>query len=91
MVVHILWAIVCILSLPTVRLDRNDAYQYSPHEIKAVHEAVMGEEVRCNNPWWWEDDGERLVDLDIWRENQSQKLTAKGTASFRLPFKLGSG
>ena len=36
-----------------------------------------------------EDDGEKLVDLDIWGENQRQEVTAKGTATIRLPSREG--
>ena len=32
-----------------------ETYRYSNQEIKAIQEAVMGEEVRGNNPRWWED------------------------------------
>jgi hypothetical protein len=32
-----------------------------------------------------EDNGEKLVDLDIWGENQRQEVTTKGTATVRLP------
>jgi ABC-type antimicrobial peptide transport system permease subunit len=32
-----------------------------------------------------EDGGEKLVDLDIWGENQRQEVTTKGTATVRLP------
>ncbi len=34
-----------------------------------------------------EDRGEKLVELDIWGENQRQEITAKGTATIRLPSK----
>ncbi|MYC30383.1 MAG: acyl dehydratase [Chloroflexi bacterium] len=37
-----------------------------------------------------EEDGEKLVDLEIWGENQRQQITTKGTATIRLPSK-GAG
>ena len=35
-----------------------------------------------------EEDGEKLVDLEIWGENQRQEISTKGTATIRLPSKL---
>ena len=37
-----------------------------------------------------EEDGERLVDLEIWGENQKQEITTKGSATIRLPSKQAS-
>ena len=37
------------------------------------------------------EDGEHLVDLDIWGENQRQEITTKGTAVVRLPAKGTAG
>ena len=34
-----------------------------------------------------EENGEKLVDLEIWGENQRQQVTTKGTATIRLPSK----
>ena len=34
-----------------------------------------------------EEGDERLVDLEIWGENQRGAVTTKGTATIRLPFK----
>ena len=34
-----------------------------------------------------EEVDERLVDLEIWGENQRGAVTTKGTATIRLPFK----
>jgi hypothetical protein len=33
------------------------------------------------------EEGEKLVDLKIWGENQRQEITTKGTATVRLPSK----
>ena len=38
-----------------------------------------------------EENGERLVDLEIWGENQRGEVTTKGTATVRLPSKEGNG
>jgi len=35
-----------------------------------------------------EEGGEKLVDLEIWGENQRQEITTKGIATIRLPSKL---
>jgi len=32
-----------------------EPYNYSPEELRAIQEAVQGEEVRGDNPRWWED------------------------------------
>jgi hypothetical protein len=32
-------------------------------------------------------DGEHLVDMDIWGENQRQQVTTRGNATIRLPSK----
>ena len=32
-----------------------EPYSYSREEIEAIQEAVLGEEIRGNNPRWWED------------------------------------
>ena len=32
-----------------------------------------------------EEDGAKLVDMDVWGENQRQEVTMKGTATVRLP------
>ena len=34
-----------------------------------------------------EEEGEKLVDLEIWGENQRGEITTKGTATIRLPSK----
>jgi hypothetical protein len=34
-----------------------------------------------------QENGESLVDLEIWGENQRQEMTTKGTATVRLPSK----
>jgi hypothetical protein len=36
-----------------------------------------------------EENGEKLVDLEIWAENQRGEQTTKGTATIRLPSKDG--
>jgi len=33
------------------------------------------------------EDGEALVDLEIWGENQRKEITTKGSATVRLPSK----
>jgi hypothetical protein len=38
-----------------------------------------------------DENGEKLVDLEIWGENQRQEITTKGTAVVRLPFKGAAG
>ncbi|MEE2881090.1 MAG: acyl dehydratase, partial [Chloroflexota bacterium] len=35
------------------------------------------------------EDGEKLVDLEIWGENQRGEQTTKGTATIKLPSKEG--
>jgi len=35
-----------------------------------------------------EENGEHLVDMDVWGENQRKEVTMKGTATVRLPSKL---
>ena len=37
-----------------------------------------------------EENGEHLVDMDVWGENQRKEVTMKGTATVRLPSKLAS-
>ena len=37
------------------------------------------------------EDGEHLVDLEIWGENQRQEITTRGTAVVRLPAKGTAG
>ncbi|MBM3942481.1 MAG: acyl dehydratase [SAR202 cluster bacterium] len=34
---------------------RFEPYHYTPQELKAIQEAVLGEEIRGRNPRWWED------------------------------------
>ena len=38
-----------------------------------------------------EEAGEKLVDLEIWGENQRAEVTTKGTATIRLPSKQANG
>ena len=37
-----------------------------------------------------EENGEHLVDMDVWGENQRKEVTMKGTATVRLPSKLAA-
>jgi hypothetical protein len=37
------------------------------------------------------EDGEYLVDMDIWGENQRQQVTTRGNATVRLPSRDANG